>query len=242
MRKEYFLVIDTETANSVNQPLPYDIGYAICDRQGHIYLMRSYVVAEVFIDNKDLMKSAYYAKKIPQYWADIKAGERELKTLCNIRKQIHADMKEFNVTKVGAYNMEFDQKAMNNDIRYITKSFLRWFFPYGTEYFCIWHMACTSILNRPSYINFALKHGLVSEKGNIKTSVECAYKYITKDADFVESHTGLEDVLIEVEIMAYCYRQHKPFEKIINSACWRKVQTARQEMEDKRFLKLVSTW
>lgn len=234
MQKEYFMVLDTETANSVEQPLPYDIGYAICDRQGNVEIARSFVVAEMFLDNKDLMQSAYFAEKIPQYWEDIKSGKRELKTFYNIRKQLKEDMKAYGVTKVGAYNMGFDKRALNNDTRYITKSFLRWFFPYGTEFFCIWNMACSVILNRPSYIKFALENGFVSEAGNIQTSAECAYRYITKDTDFVESHTGLEDVLIEVAIMAYCYRQHKPFENSINSACWRKVQRARKEMELKQ--------
>ncbi len=233
MNKEFFMVLDTETANSVEQPLPYDIGYAICDRHGKVELTRSYVVAEMFIDNKDLMQSAYYAEKIPNYWKDIKSGKRELKTFFNIRKQLFEDMEKYNIKKVGAYNMGFDKRALNNDIRYITKSFLRWFFPYGTEFFCIWNMACTTILNRPSYINFALENGFVSEKGNIQTSAECAYRYLTKNKDFIESHTGLEDVLIEVAIMAYCYRQHKKFDNSINTACWRKVQTARKEMKNR---------
>ena len=71
-RKEMYLVIDTETANSIGQPLPYDIGYAVCDRFGHIVLERSFVVAEIFLDHKEMMKSAYFAEKIPHYWEDIK--------------------------------------------------------------------------------------------------------------------------------------------------------------------------
>lgn len=223
-KKEYFLVLDTETANYVEQPLPYDIGYAICDRQGNIYLTRSFVVAEIFLDCKDVMETAYYAEKIPLYWKDIKNGKRILKSFYNIRKQVIADMEEWNIKKVGSYNMTFDIKALNNDTRYITKSFLRWFFPYGTEYFCIWNMACTSILNRPSYRKFATENNFLSEKGNIKTSAECAYRYLMKDKDFIEEHTGLEDVLIEVAIMAYCYRQHKKFDNSLNNNCWKKVQ------------------
>lgn len=234
MKKEYFLVLDTETANTIEQPLPYDIGYAICDRHGDIQVKQSFVVAEMFLDNRELMQSAYYAEKIPKYWEDIKSGRRTLKSFYNIRKQLYQDMKDYNVTKVGAYNMGFDKRAMNNDARYITKSFLRWFFPYGTEFFCIWNMACTSILNRPTYIKFALENGFVSDAGNIQTSAECAYRYIIQDAEFVESHTGLEDVLIEIAIMAYCYRQHKTFDSTINSSCWRQVQRARKEMELKQ--------
>jgi hypothetical protein len=35
------------------------------------------------------------------------------------------------------------------------------------------------------------------------------FRYISQNNDFVESHTGLEDVMIEKEIMAYCFRKHK---------------------------------
>ena len=229
-KKEMYLVIDTETANTIEQPLPYDIGYAICDRYGNIVVERSFIVAEIFLDHKEMMKSAYFAEKIPHYWEDIKNGTREIKSIFNIRKQIKADMKEWNVKKVGAYNMGFDKRALNNVIRYCSKSLIRWFFPFGTEYFCIWHMACQVVLNSTSYIKFALQNGFVSEKDNILTSAEVCYRFLTKQVDFVESHTGLEDVHIEVEIMAKCFSTHKKMDKKINSACWRLPQTKAKKM------------
>ena len=230
-KKEMYLVIDTETANTIEQPLPYDIGYAICDRYGNIVIERSFIVAEIFLDHKEMMKSAYFAEKIPHYWEDIKNGTREIKSIFNIRKQIKADMKEWNVKKVGAYNMGFDKRALNNVIRYCSKSLIRWFFPFGTEYFCIWHMACQVVLNSTSYIKFALQNGFVSEKDNILTSAEVCYRFLTKQVNFIESHTGLEDVHIEVEIMAKCFSTHKKMDKKINSACWRLPQKKRKELD-----------
>ena len=230
-KKEWYLVIDTETCNTIEQPLPYDIGYAICDRYGNIAIERSFMVAEIFIDHKDLMKSAYFAEKIPQYWEDLKNGTREMKSIFNIRKQIHADMKNYKVKKVGAYNMGFDKRALNNDIRYCSKSFFRWFFPFGTEYFCIWNMACQVLLNSASYVKFALQNGLVSDKDNILTNAECCYQFLTKNLDFKEEHTGLEDVRIEVDILAKCYSTHKKMDKSINSACWRLPQRKRKELD-----------
>lgn len=230
-KKEMYLVIDTETANTIEQPLPYDIGYAICDRYGNVVVERSFIVAEIFLDHKEMMKSAYFAEKIPHYWEDIKNGTREIKSIFNIRKQIKADMKEWNVKKVGAYNMGFDKRALNNVIRYCSKSLIRWFFPFGTEYFCIWHMACQVVLNSTSYIKFALQNDFVSEKDNILTSAEVCYRFLTKQVDFIESHTGLEDVHIEVEIMAKCFSTHKKMDKKINSACWRLPQKKRKELD-----------
>lgn len=227
-RKEMYLVIDTETANSIEQPLPYDIGYAVCDRFGHIVLERSFVVAEIFLDHKEMMKSAYFAEKIPHYWEDIKNGTREIKSIFNIRKQIKEDMKKYRIKKVGAYNMAFDKRALNNVIRYCSKSLIRWFFPFGTEFFCIWSMACQVLLNSTSYIKFALQNGLESEAGNIQTSAEACYKFLTNSVDFTEEHTGLEDVRIEIDIMAKCFSTHKKMDKNINTSCWRLPQRKRK--------------
>lgn len=230
-RKEMYLVIDTETANSIGQPLPYDIGYAVCDRFGHIVLERSFVVAEIFLDHKEMMKSAYFAEKIPHYWEDIKNGTREIKSIFNIRKQIKEDMKKYRIKKVGAYNMAFDKRALNNVIRYCSKSLIRWFFPFGTEFFCIWSMACQVLLNSTSYIKFALQNGLESEAGNIQTSAEACYKFLTNSVDFTEEHTGLEDVRIEIDIMAKCFSTHKKMDKNINTSCWRLPQRKRKELD-----------
>lgn len=236
-QKEYFLVIDTETCNTLEQPMPYDIGYAITDRYGNIVLERSFLVAEIFIDMADVMKSAYYAEKIPMYWEDVKNGTRKIAPFWTIRKTMLEDMKLWGVKKVGAYNMGFDRRALNNLIRYVSKSFKRYFFPFGTEYFCIWNMACDVLLNRNSYVNFAMENGFVSEANNILTSAECAYRYIKNKCDFIESHTGLEDVKIEVEIFAKCISLHKKMDTSINSSCWRKVQRKRKHMELKAVFK-----
>ena len=228
-RKEMFLVIDTETCNTVEQPLPYDIGFAICDRMGNIAEERSYVVAETFLDMKDTMKSAYFAEKIPQYWEDIKNGTREIKSIYKIRKEVKDLMSKYNVKKVGAYNMGFDKRALNNVMRYTTKSFCRWFFPFGTEFFCIWHLATQTLLQQKTFFKMAEKNGWFSEKGNLLTNAEVTYNYIKKMSDFKEEHKGLEDVRIEIEIMAHCFRQHKKMNTNINTSCWRLVQKAYKE-------------
>lgn len=230
-KKEIYLVIDTETCNIIEQPFVYDVGYALCDRMGNIFLTRSFVVSEMFLDNKDLMQSAYYSNKIPSYWEDIKNGKRELKSIFNIRKQILADMKEYKVKKVCAYNCGFDKKALNNTIRYCSQSYFRWFFPFGTEYICIWNMACQTLLNTTSYIKFALKNGMESDKGNVLTSAESCYRFLIKSMEFQEEHKGLEDVMIEIEIMTKCFKSHKKMDKTINSSCWKIPQKKKKEIE-----------
>lgn len=226
------IVIDTETANSISQPLCYDIGYVIYNTDTkEILVARSFVVAEIFLD-KEMMSSAYYTEKCPRYWEDIKAGKRALKRAENIRWQILKDMKEFQVKDVYAYNMGFDKRSTNNGIRYITGSAIRWFFPYGTEFHCIWNMACTSILRSKWYIRFAEENGLVTEAGNLMTSAEACYRYITKDMDFDEDHTGLEDVLIELAIYERIIKSRMKYDDSVKAGCWRVPQARRKEIQE----------
>ena len=229
---KYVIVIDTETTNNIEQPLPYDFGWAIVDTEtGEIVRKYSYVCAEIFLD-RELMEQAYFAEKIPMYWDDIQTGNRQLKRLLNIRKEFQNCLKTYSIKQICAYNMGFDRRASHNDIRYITASKYRWFFPYDVEFICIWHMACTSFLNTSEYVNFAITHGFVSEAGNIQTSAEIAYRFLTNNLDFVESHTGLEDVEIETAILMNCLKtgdenmKYHPY-----SACWQNVQRKRKEME-----------
>ncbi|MCD8210449.1 MAG: hypothetical protein LUC37_02765 [Prevotella sp.] len=231
------MIVDTETANSIEQPLPYDIGYAICDEQGNIYLERSFIVAEIFLDMEDVVGKACFANKIPEYWDDIKNGTRIIKSIVTIRKQMWKDMKEYKVKKVGAYNMAFDKKALNNAVRYCLKSLIRWWFPFGTQFFCVWNMACQTVLNTTSYIKFAKKNGFVSKSNNVSTSAEACYSFLTNSPDFVESHTALEDVEIEIKIMADCYATNIQMITDIDPQCWRIPQGMRRELEVKEALR-----
>lgn len=231
MRKnEWFIIIDTETANSIEFPLPYDIGYKVMNRKGEVAVERSLCVYEIYVTQREMMETAYYADKLPQYEVELRRGERKLVRLYTARKTILSDMEEYKTNVVYAYNMNFDKRALNNDQKFVTNNRYRYFFPKETEYRCIWHMACQVLLARPSYIKFALEQGYVSEKGNILTNAECCYRYVTKNINFVEEHKGIDDVHIEAEILLACYAQHKKMDTKPYQACWRLVQKKRGEM------------
>lgn len=222
--KKFFMVLDTETANTVEQPLPYDLGFLVMDRQGNIYEQHSYVIADIYCGHRDLMKTAYYAEKLPYYEKELKAGQRKLISLFTAKKIVNEVIKKYNISEVYAYNALFDKKALNNDFRYITKSKYRWFFPYGIEIKCIMAIACELLMCRPSYIKFCLENNLLTEKGNISTTAETCYKYVTKDLNFTESHTGLEDTIIESKILLHCLKQHKKFDGSPIPNVWMKVK------------------
>jgi hypothetical protein len=71
-------------------------------------------------------------------------------------------------------------------------------------------MAKSVMQKMATYEKFCIEE-LGLPKANAKA--ETLYRFIIKDSDFIESHTALEDVLIESQIVAYCYRQHKEMKK-----------------------------
>lgn len=231
--KKYYLVLDVETANSTDGALVYDLGYAVCDKKGNIYEADSFIVSDIFYKEAELMQSAYYAKKIPMYLEGIKSRAFNVVTFYEARERLLAAMRAYNVEAVCAYNANFDYTALNTTQRWLTKSKYRFFLPYGTRVYCIWHMACQLICTQKAYIKFCLENGFVSPSGNIKTNAETVYAYMTDNNAYEENHTGLEDVLIETKILAKCFAQHKKVEKNINRFCWRIPQAKAKEIKEK---------
>ena len=222
-RISYKIVLDTETApldKDYQGVVPsnmfvYDCGWAIVDKRGKVYKTQSYINADIFIGEKNLMASAYYSNKIPAYWKEIKSGQRILTSLYNIRKALLEDIKDFEITEVYCHNARFDLGTLNNTERWETKSAMRYFFPYGITICDTLKMAKDVIAPMPTYKKFCQENGFMTKNNRVRLTAEIIYRFITKDLDFEESHTGLEDVLIEKEIMAYCYRQHKKMRKAL---------------------------
>lgn len=216
-RISYKMILDTETVpldKNIKEVMPtnmfvYDIGWAIVDKRGNVYKTRSFVVADIFLDEKNLMKSAYYANKIPQYWGDIKAGTRILLTFNNIRKIFYEDIKEYGIKEVYGHNMWFDNGALANTQRWLTKSKYRYFFSKEIEVCDTLKVARDVLGKMPSYKKFCIENGYMTKNNQVRYTAEVIYRFITQNTDFIENHTGLEDVLIEKEILAYCYKQHK---------------------------------
>lgn len=225
-RKKYIMVLDVETTNNdmtskFNDGLVYDIGFGIYDQKGNTYCERSYCIKEIFED-KNLMNSAYYKNKLPKYYEELKQGKREIKTALQTRKIIKQAIEYFNIKEVYAYNANFDNTTLNNTIRYITSSYVRWYLPREVNVYCIWHIAC-QVLGTQKTFQF---ENVRNENGNLKTSAERMFAYISQNEDFEEEHIGLADVQIEKEILIRCLKSHKKINKNINRACWRIPQKA----------------
>lgn len=228
-RIHYYLVLDTETANSLDDPMVYDVGGCVCDKRGNIYEKFSFVIREIFVYERELMKTAYYAEKIPEYVESLQINERKMVDFYQARQHIIKLMEKYNIKDVAAYNAHFDRNALNTTQRWLTKSKYRYFFPYGINFICIWNMACQTLCQRKTYKEFCERNNFTSNRGrNYSTSAETVYRYLMLNPEFTEEHKGLDDVLIEVYIMRRCFESHKamPYGKGIRRSCWQSVKRA----------------
>lgn len=239
-RKHYVLMVDTETANTITEIIPatfddegneispekirldmsnvlmYDCGWAVVDTKGNIYETASFVDRDIFVNERELMQSAYYAHKIPRYVEEIRVGKRKMASTYEIRTAMLDTIQRYGIKEVAAHNARFDYNTLNNIQRWTTGSRFRYWFPFDSvEIWDTMKMAQDVICKMPTYKKFCEKNGFTLANGQPRKTAEILYKFISGIDDFEESHTGLEDVLIESEIMWYCFRQHKPMRKAL---------------------------
>lgn len=212
-----YIVLDTETTNGFDDPMVYDCGWSVISDNGETLATRSFVNADVFIDEPELMAQAYFADKIPMYIAQIADGQRTLARFSTIRFALHKDCKDFGVVAIVAHNARFDYIACQTTQRYLTKSKYRWFFPYGVEIFDSLKMARQTFAKDETYKNFCKENDYLVN-GKVRLTAEILYRFISGNNDFVESHTGLEDTSIEKIIFLECLKMNSD----IDCRCWGK--------------------
>ena len=214
-RKKYFVTMDVETIG-VEKPLVYDLGYAIHDKKGNVLIARSFLIKETW-DNDKLMRTAYYSSKIGLYHEKIQKGVIEVKSWLDALGTLHDDLRKYKVHVACAYNLSFDMRALSFTHQHY--NYTGKILPYKMDLLCIWGMACETVCKQKMFREFCDKYKLVSPAGNYKTSAEIVYRYLTNNIGFIEEHTGLADVFIEIEILSRCIK-YKHTGGIIGN-CWK---------------------
>lgn len=79
----------------------------------------------------------------------------------------------------------------------------------------LWGLACQRLINNKRYKDYCLKNGLLTQSGlYFKSSAETSFQYLAREYNFVESHTALDDSLIETKILAKALQKGKVFPMI----------------------------
>ena len=53
-----YIVLDCETTNTFDDPIIYDLGWSVLDENFELVKTQSFVIADVFLEEKKLMKEA----------------------------------------------------------------------------------------------------------------------------------------------------------------------------------------
>lgn len=212
---ENILMLDTETTNDIDCPLVYDVGYQIFSIDGGLKCERSFLNADIFND-VELMESAYFKDKIPQYLEDVKNGKRIIKPFAYIKKVIANDCKRYNVKFACAHNAAFDNRALNTTQRYQTTSKYRYFLPFGIKWIDTLKMARQILKKDDSFGAFCFENDYLTKRGCRRYTAEIIYRWLIGDNSFNESHTGLEDVKIERMIFEKLYN----IDSSVNMLLW----------------------
>ena len=221
--KNVFMVLDTETADFNGSV--YDVGYVICNKRGEIVVERNWLVKEVFTDGSAMM-GAFYAKKLFSHYAPmLEAGEIKITPWIEIIATMNADIRDYGVTVICAYNAGFDFRVMRNTHKQL--GFSGAVLEQGLQTLDLWRFACETKLSQKQYRIIAESQGWISEAGNLRSGAEYAYRFCSGDFGFIEDHTALSDARIEAQIMAECFRMKKrvPYGEI-NGQPWRIIQAA----------------
>ena len=79
----------------------------------------------------------------------------------------------------------------------------------------LWGLACQRLINNKRYKDYCLKNELLTQSGlYFKSSAETSFQYLAKEYNFIESHTALDDSLIETKILAKALQKGKVFPMI----------------------------
>ena len=209
-----FLVLDGETCNTpkidgqldVKNGQVYDLGGMVIDEYGNEKTRFSVINGDVFFGMPNQMREAYYSDKIPQYIKEINMGKRKVLNTWQIVKMVRGICKEYKVQAIVAHNAYFDIQTLNATMRYQTKSMLRYFFPYGMKIIDSLKIARKVFGKDKDYIKFCQDNGYMTNNKTPRPrlTAEVLWRYISNNNEFIESHTGFEDVEIESKIFTKC--------------------------------------
>jgi len=212
-KKTRFLVLDIETCKQSNEFI-FDISFGVYSQSEGKLGSIGYIVKE----NQKLIP--YYEDRLKRYADYINVGKYQVQPFSRIMKTLQGIISKYGVRYATAYNSGFDFSRIENTCKTMEiENPLQ-----ALEEMDLYHMACQTLGKQKNYKRFIDSNGLKTEKGNRKSGAESMYQYMEADADFIEEHTGLADIEIEMEILEKVLRQKKKMSTVRNSQSWKLVQ------------------
>lgn len=228
-RGECVAVIDTETATLWGEV--FDFGMVIVNSKGTEVARYDAIVKEVY-DSVRLMKKAFYFNKVDSFYEpNLRCNRMVKKSWRTICVEVSALCAKHRVSVVSAYNLAFDRRVIAaTNKKYNGFSM----FAKGTKELCLWKFACSTELQSEAFEELAIAQGWVSEAGNLRTNAEVAYKFMTGNLSFSESHTALDDALIELDLLKLLMAKNSDLPFGVGGATWQLVNSDKEKVKSRK--------
>lgn len=200
-RKNYFLIIDTETTQD---NLVADFGAVVCDSKGNVVAQCGVLVNGIFTDMQNhplffdssapadaLWSKAGADRRYATYNRMVANGSRMVASVAAINRWLDKAKAQFNPV-LTAYNLAFDLGKCTNtgiDLTMFDRSF------------CLWQAAYTQWAFSKAYRNFVLSvHAFnaptAHQNMTFKTNAEVMARFVLGNPSLEdEPHTALEDAI-----------------------------------------------
>ena len=199
-KKKVYCVIDTETVGTGNS-LVYDFGISIVKKRELPLVEKRWLIKETMqIPNIEKLPFGWMAKN------PIFAGF-PITPFFIVRREFYQMLEKFEVDSITAYNLTFDKRVLENTSRWLNNGSK--FFPDKISLFCLMNAVSNSIYQQKQYQNMAIRQGWLTPTGKISKKAEHIFQFVSRNFQYIHTHTALEDVASEVEILQEVFRQKK---------------------------------
>lgn len=203
--QKHYMVLDTETCTDAR--VPYDVAWIVVDRRGNVVDRFNGLTGEVFNNPtmRYILRNDSFAKRKASFYLDHRPAYAQIMPFEQIMNHTRVAISYYNATMV-AYNANFDKNVLNN---YAQVLFDHKFFEDNTPIWDLWTMALNIICDSKNYVQWCKNCNFITDKGNLKSSAESVYSYLTGNIDFEEEHTALADCEIEAQILQKVFQRKR---------------------------------
>jgi len=198
------MVIDTETTLEKQQA--FNIAWQLTTHRGYQTEKKDFWLPEVLQDDQP-------------WYPTPKPPTARNATKAQVKQQLTEDERKIDIAL--AYNCPFDQKTLKATVD----------FEFTKPVKDLWTAAAVYLCDE-EYIQWAREKGKMTPKGNIKTSAETVYQFISGVDEWVEEHTAYQDTQCEKEILKQLIAKGVDLSKLENHpAPWRIVKKRAEQID-----------